>query len=123
MEGSTEERKSRAKLVGKVVNTGAPSVYHLSDETSINLCLSQALEAVQESLRSKPSFTPGLRANAHAQLRASGWLLDENNQPLAKDGKGCKTKQLTIGGERRRCVRIRIGSICPAKSLMDVLGD
>ena len=58
-----------------------------------------------------------------AQLTASAWLLDENNQPIDKDGKGCKSKQLTLGGERKRCVRIRIGSICPANKVLDLLGD
>jgi len=79
-------------------------------ETPINLCLSRGLEAVQESLRKqgKPLLQVSERTLT-AQLGASGWLLDENNQPMDKEAKGVKTKQITVGGDRKRCVRMRIG--------------
>jgi hypothetical protein len=58
-----------------------------------------------------------------AQLGASGWLLDENNQLLDKNGKDVKTEQLKLGGESRRCVRMLIGAICPTNKLLDIFGD
>ena len=58
-----------------------------------------------------------------AQVSDAGLLLDEDNQLLTKDAKRVKSKQCTLGGQRKRYVRIRIGSICPADRLVDALRD
>ena len=123
-EGTRRESTSRAKLVGTFPSAGVPSLYQVRDETPINLCLALALAQVQVTLakQGKPQLSVSEKTLI-AQLTDAGLLLDEENKVLTKDAKGVKSKQCSLDGKRKRYVRIRVGSICPADRLVDPLSD
>ncbi len=60
----------KSKAVGNLSSEAFPSLYQVTDETPINLCLSQALEAVQESLRKQGR--PLLQVTERTLTRAQG---------------------------------------------------